>query len=97
MSNTKEILNNVIWLVEALDEEALGEVGEIGRCCSLACWFCFRGSGVGEACVASISDRQENFDETSRVKNTRSQQGGIRHDIRLLLDAYTKPSLHPWR
>jgi len=29
MSDTEEILDNVIWLVEAFDEEALGEVGDI--------------------------------------------------------------------
>ena len=29
MSDAKEILDNVIWLVEALNEEALGEVGDI--------------------------------------------------------------------
>jgi len=29
MSNTEEILDNVIWLVEALADEALGEVDDI--------------------------------------------------------------------
>ena len=57
MSNTEEILTNVIWLVEAFDEKALGEVGDLPLL-EMAKWVAVAPLPTGFAFAAQALERR---------------------------------------